>query len=411
VGHSKKPVRVKVHNRRLDILNFFLADVRGGLGAFVSVFLLTQAHWTAGEIGAVLTISGLIGITAHTPIGALIDMTRSKRAMLVMGVMVLAVCAVAIERTPIGPVVLSADIAMAVLGAVFAPTIAAISLGVVGPKRFPGRVARNVAFDRLGNVFMAALVGVVGWYFSQHAIFYLVPFFAFLSAFVVLSIPAHAIDHDVARGFTAATAKRLPEDWRTMLRERKPLLLLALSVAAFHFAGATMLPLAGQKLALEHPGFETLLLSACILVAQLGMIPMALLVGARADRWGRKPLFVIACAALVARGFIFCQFDSALVLVGAQVLDGISGGILDILVPLMLADIMRGSGRYSVSRGVVGTVQGVGGSLSNVAGGTLVVVGGYNFAFAALALAAACALCLVIVRMPETGRLSMKGAA
>jgi MFS family permease len=398
-----------VQYRRLDILNFFLADVRGGLGAFVSVFLLTQAHWTAAEIGAVLTASGLIGITLHTPIGALIDMTRAKRAMLVAGVLVLSVCAVSIERWPSGPVVLTADVAMAILGAVFAPTVAAISLGLVGPQRFPERVARNVAFDRLGNVFMSGLVGVVGWYFSQGAVFYLVPFFAVLSAFVVLSIPAHAIDHDVARGFTAAARRRVPEDWGTIFRERKPLLLLALSVAAFHFAGATMLPLAGQKLALQHPGFETLLLSACILVAQLGMIPMALLVGAKADRWGRKPLFVIACAALVARGFIFCQFDSAPVLVGAQVLDGVSGGILDILVPLMLADIMRGSGRYSVSRGMVGTVQGVGGSLSNVAGGTLVVVGGYNFAFAALAVAAAFALCLVVVRMPETGSVGLKG--
>jgi len=31
---------------RLDALNFFLADVRGGLGAFVSVFLVTAAGWT-----------------------------------------------------------------------------------------------------------------------------------------------------------------------------------------------------------------------------------------------------------------------------------------------------------------------------------------------------------------------------
>jgi len=47
----------------LDWLNFFLADVRGGLGAYVGVFLLTQAHWDQATIGAVLTVSGLIGIT------------------------------------------------------------------------------------------------------------------------------------------------------------------------------------------------------------------------------------------------------------------------------------------------------------------------------------------------------------
>ena len=51
----------------LDWLNFFLADVRGGLGAYVGVFLLTQAHWNQATIGAVLTVSGLIGITLHAP--------------------------------------------------------------------------------------------------------------------------------------------------------------------------------------------------------------------------------------------------------------------------------------------------------------------------------------------------------
>jgi hypothetical protein len=69
----------------LDWLNFFLADVRGGLGAYVGVFLLTQAHWNQATIGAVLTISGLIGITLHTPIGALIDATNHKRGLIIIG--------------------------------------------------------------------------------------------------------------------------------------------------------------------------------------------------------------------------------------------------------------------------------------------------------------------------------------
>ena len=33
------------YRAQLDWLNFFLADVRGGLGPYVGVFLLTQAHW------------------------------------------------------------------------------------------------------------------------------------------------------------------------------------------------------------------------------------------------------------------------------------------------------------------------------------------------------------------------------
>ena len=391
---------------RLDALNFFLADVRGGLGAFVSVFLLTEAHWTAAEIGIVLTVSGLIGIAVHTPLGALIDATRGKRALLVVSVALLAICAIAIERAPTGPVVFCADVVMAVLGGVFAPTVAALTLGLVAELDFAARLARNAVFDRIGNLLIAALVGFVGWWSSQRATFYLVPLFAVLSAWAVLSIPADAIDHDRARGFRPQQLGEQPERWWRVLFDHKPLLILAAAVATFHFANASMLPLAGQKLAIAHPGFETALVSACILVAQLVTMPVAILAGIKADVWGRRQLLIAACLALVLRGIIFAAFDSAPVLVAAQILDGISAGILDVLIPLMLADIVGGTGRYSMSRGLLSTIQGIGGSLSNIAAGTLVVWGGYDAAFAGLAIVAALTSCLVIFAVPETARLT-----
>lgn len=404
---TEKPIDVRY---RLDALNFFLADVRGGLGAFVSVFLLTEGNWTASEIGAVLTVSGLIGISLHTPIGALIDATHAKRMLIVASVALLAICAIAIERMPTGPVVFTADVVMAVLGGVFAPTVAAITLGLAAERDFAPWLARNAVFDRIGNLFIAVLVGLIGWWWSQHATFYLVPMFAFFAAWVVLSIPAIAINHERARGFTRAQhePESKPEPWWKLFLSHRPLLILAAAVATFHFANASMLPLAGQKLALAHPGYETPLVSALILIAQLVTIPVAILTGLKADVWGRKILFITACGALVLRGVIFASFDSAPVLLTAQILDGVSGGILDVLIPLMLADIVGGTGRYSLSRGMVGTVQGVGGSLSNVAAGAIVVWGGYTAAFAGLAAVAALAVCLVVVTMPETSKLAVE---
>ena len=38
----------------LDWLNFFLADARGGLAPYLSVFLLTQTDWDPATVGAVL---------------------------------------------------------------------------------------------------------------------------------------------------------------------------------------------------------------------------------------------------------------------------------------------------------------------------------------------------------------------
>jgi len=397
----------------LDWLSFFLADVRGGLGPYVGIFLLTEAHWDQAMIGGVLTISGLIGISLHTPVGALIDATRRKRELIIVGVVLLAVSAIMIERRPTWPVVLMADIAMAVLGAIFAPTLAAITLGLVPSDELASRIGRNAVFDRAGNLFVAGIAGVVGWWLSQRAVFYLVPLFAALTVFVVLVIPANAIDHERARGGLIHEADPgsapHPADWR-ILYMRRPFLVLAAGAALFHFANAPMLPLLGQKLALAHPGEETLLMSACIVTAQLVMIPMALLISARADHWGRKPLLLIALAALPIRGVLYTVSDDRSWLVGVQILDGVGLGLFDTLLPLVLADVMRGTGRYNVSRGVIGTIQGIGGSLSNGVAGLIVVRAGYDTAFLVLAALAAMALFLIWVAMPETRRSDDKVA-
>jgi MFS family permease len=390
------------HHAALDWLNFLLADVRGGLGPYVSVFLLTEGGWDQATIGLVLTISGLIGISMHAPIGALIDATQAKRGLIVVGVVALSACAIAIAWRPIVPVVFAADVTMAILGAVFAPVVAAITLGLVDRDKLAARLGRNAAFDRAGNLFIAAVAAAVGTAWGQRAVFYLVPFFGVWTVWIVLSIPSHTIDHQRARGWVPSMTVRQhqPSRWGTLL-PAKSLLVLAGVAALFHLANAAMLPLVSQKLALGHPGQEAALTSGAIIVGQLVMVPVSLLV-ARADRTGRKPLLLIAIAALVLRGILFTLSGNAAWLIAVQVLDGIGIGLFDALLPLILADIMRDTGRYNVARGFVGTVQGIGGSLSQAIGGLAVTWAGYEAAFLMLAGLAFIPLVLVLVAMPET---------
>jgi len=114
-----------------------------------------------------------------------------------------------------------------------------------------------------------------------------------------------------------------PSGWSALVT-CKPLVIFAAYVALFHFANAPMLPLVGQKLALANKGAETALMSACIVAAQLVMLPMALLVGAKADAWGRKPIFLAAFAILPIRGILS---DDRSWLVAVQLLDGVGAGI------------------------------------------------------------------------------------
>ena len=60
----------------------------------------------------------------------------------------------------------------------------------------------------------------------------------------------------------------------------------------FHLANADMLPLVGQKLALQNKNEGTALMAGCILLAQVVMVPMAMMVGRKADFSGRRPLFL-----------------------------------------------------------------------------------------------------------------------
>jgi hypothetical protein len=69
----------------LDWLNFFLADVKGALGPYIGIYLLTEQHWNQAQIGLLATVAGIVGLIIHTPLGAFIDATRWKRAAVVVG--------------------------------------------------------------------------------------------------------------------------------------------------------------------------------------------------------------------------------------------------------------------------------------------------------------------------------------
>jgi MFS family permease len=390
----------------LDAINFLLADVRGALGPYLNVFLVAQQHWSQSEVGLVTTIGGLLGLAAQTPIGAAIDGTRAKRGAIVLALAVLAMGAVIIFALPSFWPVAIANSLIAVVGDVFGPAVAALTLGLYARKELARRMGRNSAFDHAGNVAIAVAAGAIGYAFSQRAVFLLVPVFAVLAGIAVLSIPCKAIDLDRARDLdgepdVAAGRPAGPAGYGILFQSR-PLVIFGLCVMLFHFANAPLLPLVGQKLAAAYPKEATAMMSACIVAAQGVMLPIALLVGHTADNWGRKPLFLAGFAILPVRAVLYTFSDNSVWLIGVQLLDGIGAGIFGALTPLVVADIMRGTGRYNLALGAIATAQGIGASLSGLAAGVAVDHFGYTAAFLALGAAAAVALIAFAVGMPET---------
>ena len=387
----------------LDSLNFFLADVRDGLGPYLAIYLLAVHKWDPASIGVVMTLAGIAALLTQGPAGALIDRTRSKRAVIAVAALLVTGSCVLLPFVSSFSLVALTQAASAVAASVFAPGISAISLGITGPRAFTGRTGRNETFNHAGNAVAALLAGGLAYLFGPVVVFYLMAFMALASIVAVSCVSAAAIDHEVARGFDPAHHHdhEQPSGIKVLLSNR-PLLLFAICCALFHLANAAMLPLVSQKLSQINLHMATPLTSACIVAAQVVMVPMAWLVGSKADVWGRKPLLILGFVILPVRGVLYTLSNDPYWLVAVQMLDGIGAGIFGALFPVIVKDLTQGTGRFNVSLGALSTVFGLGAALSNSLAGFVVQQAGYNAAFLTLAGVAAVALALLWLAMPET---------
>ncbi len=72
------------------------------------------------------------------------------------------------------------------------------------------------------------------------------------------------------------------------------------------------------------------------------------------------------------------------------------------MVPLVVADLTRGTGRFNLGQGILGTATGIGASLSATLAGYVTDRFGSPSAFAALAAIALVGFAVVWLLMPET---------
>jgi len=390
--------------RALDAANFFLADVRDGLGPYLAVYLLTEQHWDEARIGLVMSVATIAGILAQTPAGALVDATRAKRTVMAVAAILVTLASLSLPWFPTFlPVAISQGIAQAA-GVIFPPAIAAVSLGIFGHRAFTRRIGRNETFNHAGNAVAAGLAGLSAYWFGPTVVFYLLGGMAIASLFSILAIPERAIDHDLARGLDGtndAEHHEQPSGLKVLLTCR-PLLVFAICALLFHLSNAAMLPLVGQKLALQDKNLGTSLMSACIVAAQLVMVPFAMLVGAKADTWGHKRFFLAALLILPIRGALYTLSDNPFWLVGVQLLDGVGAGIFGAIFPVIVADLMRNTGRFNVAQGAVITAQSIGAALSTTLAGFVVVGAGYSVAFITLGVVAAIGAVICLFALPET---------
>lgn len=388
--------------RGLDWFIFFLADVQTGFGPFVAVYLTTQ-KWTQVEIGLVLSIGGLVALVGQMPGGAIVDAARSERRVAGFAVTMIGVCALAYFASPIFPIVMAAAMLHAVASCVLGPAIAAISLGLVGPVAIGERLGRNARFASIGNGTTAALMGACGYLLSTRAVFLVTALLVAPTLLALSRISSREIDPEKAHGALPRTSDTSATSITSLLRKR-PLLIFAGGVMLFQLANAAMLPLMAGVVTTRSSTWAPILIAACIIVPQIIVAAMSPTVGRKAQQWGRRPLLLLGFSALVIRALLFATVSDPYLLVAVQVFDGITAAVFSVMVPLVIADITFGSGRFSLAQGIVGTATGIGAALSTVLAGYISDQFGHHVAFLGLACIAATGLVVIWAAMPETRR-------
>ncbi|MFD0934503.1 MFS transporter, partial [Methylobacterium trifolii] len=305
-------------------------------------------------------------------------------------------------------IVLLAMAAHSAASCILTPAIAAISIGLVGHARAGERLGRNASFQALGNAVAAAGMGACGYYLSNGAVFYLTAALVVPTIMALSAIRAEEIDATLrtqeAESDAAGQAAGEGAGGVKALLTNRVLLSFAACMTLFFLANAAMLPLVGSALTLRASETATVLVAACIMVPQAVLAVLAPTVGRLAERWGRYPVLLIGFAALPLRGLLLAYTDNPYLLVSIQVLDGISASVLGVMVPLIVSDLTRGTGRFNLALGAVGTAMGIGAALSTSLAGIMADRLGSHTAFLGLALVGLAAFLLVALIMPETRR-------
>jgi MFS family permease len=378
----------------LDWLNFFVSNVQTGFGPFIASYLASEA-WTRGQIGLALSIGTLTAMAVQVPAGAVVDAVANKRRLAFWSVVAIAVAALILFALPVRAPVILAEILHGVASCLLGPVIAAMSLAVA--KRHGGhfgeRLGRNARFASIGSGCAAGLMGAVGYWVSEGSVF-------LLAAVLVLpSLVALQLVRE--RGEGEPPAPRPTERFYVALLDRR-LAVFAVCCAGFHLANAAMFPLAAVQVTRRVGSVGELVIAACLIVPQVLVALLSPMAGRAAERWGRRPVLLLGFLALPLRAVLFSVVTPPYLVVVVQALDGVSGAVFGVMLPLVVSDITRTNGRFNLSMGVVGLAIGGAASLSTWMAGVVADEMGDAYAFLVLAAVGIAASAVLWLFLPET---------
>lgn len=383
----------------IDWFAFFVADVQMGFGPFLTVYLTTE-KWTNVDIGLVFTVGSIVALLGQLPGGALVDAVRREKFLASLAMVAIGASAFSIAIWPQFSAVLFAQLLHSSASVIIGPALAAISLRLVGYNLIGERLGRNAGFASAGSIVAAAAMGACGYYFSSQAVFYVsaamvIPALISLQMVSQKDLNRHVIGPEKHTGYRITDAL-------SGLVANRALLILTGAVCLFHLSNAAISPLVANLITLRSSDGATAFVALCIIVPQIVVTLASPYVGRWADRHGRRPLLLLGFGALPVRAALLAFSSNPSTLVAIQVLDGISGCALGVLIASAVADITRNSGHFNLALGLIGIAMGIGSAISTTFGGYIAYRFGVATAFTTLASVGLLAFMVFTLAMPET---------
>ena len=177
-------------------------------------------------------------------------------------------------------------------------------------------------------------------------------------------------------------------------------------MALFHLGNAALLPLVGTELTRSLGASTNLVIAASVVVPQAIVAVISPSVGRLADRRGLALVLALGFAAVPIRGLLLAVVSQPVGIVAVQALDGIGAASFGVLVPLVAAELTRGTGRFNLCLGTFGLATAAGATISTSLGGYVAEHGGERWAFLALAAAGCAAVLAAWLFAPRTGHRS-----
>ncbi len=329
-----------------------------------------------------MSLAGLSGLLATTPIGVLIDRTEAKRTLLAISVCAIAVGAVAIVATHRLWVISLAQALIGVGDTAIAPLVAALTLGIVSQARFGVQMARNEAFNHAGNAANAVLATVLGYALGLGWVSLSIVVMALASIAMVTRLRRDDIDHAQARGGEADGRSTL-----TALLQSPGLLLLTIAVLLFQTANGALLPFLAQARTAAG-GDPSITTGVMVVTARIAMIGTAILVPRLARGLGYGGVIALALIVTCLRCLLAACGTSWAIVEPVEIMEGIATGMASVAMPALSAEIMAGSGRATAALGAVLTAFGAGCAIGPLIAGVAAQRLGFPRAFVLLGLVA-----------------------